>query len=457
MEYDIAVLGGGPAGYCAALKGAQLGANVVLFEQKRLGGVCLNVGCIPTKCYVSQAELMERIAKNMRDGIFKEAGLFSFKKIFEQKEKVVRQLTNGVDSLLKAAGVTVVEGGAQVADTYTIEVNGEKYHAKNMILATGSENLVPPIPGIGGRNVVDSTGLLAMDRLPQSLAIVGAGVIGLEFACAMNAFGCNVTAIDILPAILPDEDADATRKLYDSMRKSGVRFELGTKVVAVEDAGSQKKVLMERDGQSLAVEADCVMVCVGRRPNNAQAKQLDLELDEKGFLKVDEHMRTSAEHVYAAGDVTGGYLLAHSAYEEAEAAASNCMGKNRIADESVMPRCIFTLPSYAAVGATEQNAACAVKTGVFPFSANGRALASGSTEGFVKWIAEKETGKLIGCAILGNEAAELIHTAVVAVNMRARAKDFEKMIFPHPTIGECVKEAVLDVDGLALHLPLRRT
>ncbi len=457
MKYDIAVIGGGSAGYSAALKGAQLGAKVILFEREHLGGVCLNVGCIPTKSYVAQAELMEQIKKNTQLGIFKDAGLYSFKKIFEQKQKVVAKLTGGVAALLRAAKVKVVSVQAHCGDAHTIKAGGVVYETETILLAAGSRNFVPPIPGAGGRNVVDSTGLLAMERLPKSLIIVGAGVIGLEFACAMNAFGCSVTAVDILPEILPDEDKETANALFGSLKSAGVDFRLGCRVVKIEDSGSLKKVTVEKEGKQHTLEAEYVLIGVGRAPNNEQAQELGLALDEKGFVIVDDEMRASVEGVYAAGDVTGGYLLAHSAYEEAETAAENCMGKHKKVNLDVMPRCIFTSPVFAAVGKSQKDAGCETVTGAFPFGANGKAIAGGKEEGFVKWIAKKETGELLGCSILGGEAAEMISTAVVAIGKGMTAKELASLIFPHPTLSEALKEAAADTVGRALHLPKRES
>ena len=453
MEYDIAVIGGGPAGYSAALKGARMGAKVVLFERENLGGVCLNEGCIPTKSYVAQAELIQKIRQNTQLGIFKEAGVFSFKKIFEQKQKVVAKLTGGVDALLRAAKVEVIRGEALPKDAHTIEAGGKTYRTKKMLLATGSRNFIPPIPGVDGVNVLDSTGLLAMQRLPESLVIVGAGVIGLEFACIMNAFGCEVTAVDVLPEILPNEDRETVQALFALLKQQGIKFELSCRVVRIENGENGKKVTVEQDGELRGLEGEYVLIGVGREPDNEVAKELGLELDQKGFVKVDAKLRTSHKDVYAAGDLIGGCLLAHSAYEEAETAVQNCLGADKTVNLNVMPRCIFTSPPYAAVGVAEQNATGETVSGKFPFGANGKAIAGGMEEGFIKWIAEKETGKLIGCSMLGGEAAEMVSTALVAVNGGMTAKELAGMIFPHPTLSEGIKEAAADIMGEALHIP----
>jgi dihydrolipoamide dehydrogenase len=455
MTYDIAVVGGGPAGYTAAIKGAQLGARVVLFEGDRLGGTCLNVGCIPTKCYVSLAELLERIRRNTQNGIFRDAGLFSFKKIYEEKERVVSRLTEGVGSLLRTAGITVVSENARFEDAKTLVAGGQRYEAEHVILATGSRNAPLPVPGADGRNVLDSTGLLALKTLPKSLTIIGAGVIGLELACVMNAFGCTVTAVDILPEILPGEDRETVRALYAQLKKSGIRFELGCRVAAIEDADGAKQTIIERDGQRRAIGSEYVLIGVGRVPVSEAARDIGVKCDAKGFVVVDEHMQTSVKGVYAAGDVAGGYLLAHSAYEEAETAAENCVREgSRKVRLDVMPRCVYTMPALAAVGLSEEEARRRgdVLTGKFPFAANGKALASQTETGFVKWIAEKSSGRILGCAIVGGEGVELIGSAVMAIRRRMTVADFETMIFPHPTVSESLKEAALGSLGRAIHI-----
>jgi dihydrolipoamide dehydrogenase len=455
MTYDIAVVGGGPAGYTAALRGAQLGAKVVLFEGGSLGGTCLNVGCIPTKCYVSQAELLERIRRNTQNGIFRDAGLFSFRKIYEEKERVVARLTSGVGALLRTAGITVVSENARFEDAKTLAVGDRRYEANRVIIATGSKNAPLPVPGADGKNVLDSTGLLALKTLPKSLTIIGAGVIGLELACVMNAFGCTVTAVDILPEILPGEDREAVRALYAQLKKSGVRFEVGCRVAAIEDASGLKRTVLEQSGQRSAIESEYVLIGVGRVPNSEAARAIGVQCDAKGFVAVDEHMQTNMKGVYAAGDVAGGYLLAHSAYEEAETAAENCVREgSRKARLDVMPRCVYTMPGLAAVGLSEEEARrrADVITGKFPFAANGKALASQTETGFVKWIAEKSGGRILGCVIVGGEGVELIGSAVMAIRRGLSVADFENMIFPHPTVSESLKEAALGSLGRAIHI-----
>ncbi len=459
MDFDIAVIGGGPAGYTAALRAAQSGARVVLFEKQKVGGTCLNVGCIPTKLYVSKAELIEKIRQNTVSGIFKEAGLFSFKRIYEEKERAVKKLTGGISVLLKQAGVEAVEGEARFENLHTVLCGDKKYNFKNAIIATGSANCFPPVPGADGTGVLDSTGALALKRLPKSVVVIGTGVIGLEFTSILQAFGCETTSVDILPRILPGEEPEAADIVFLNLQKKGVRFCLGAEVLEIRDENGQKCVEIKKDGEQMGLKAETVLIATGRKPENHVAKELGLELDPKGFIVVDEYMKTSCENIYAAGDVTGNLMLAHSAYMEAETAARNCLGGNQKANLDTVPRCIFSMPQLAAVGLTEEQAIKrfdGVVCGSFPFSASGKAIAMEAETGFVKAVAQKKTGKLVGCTIVGADAAELIHIAAVAIGKKATIDDFEQMVIAHPTLAECVKEAVLDCAGKAVHLPVRK-
>lgn len=451
MEYDVAVIGGGPGGYSAALKAAKLGGKVVLFEYEQLGGTCLNVGCVPTKCYVSQAETIRSICEKTQKGIFKDAGRYSFKKIFEEKEDVVKRLTGGVAGLLSAAGVEVVREKAAAGENRTICAGGKTYRAKNIILAEGSENFMPQIPGIDGENVVDSTGLLRREKLPESMIVIGAGVIGLEFASAFCALGCKVTALDVLPELLINEDARAAMVLKRELEKAGVQFLLGATVQKIAEKDGMKCVTYERNGEKAELRGEIILVAVGRKPVNEAAKQFKVELDEKGYAIVDGAMRTSVKNIYAVGDLAGGCLLAHAAYKEGETAAANCMGKNTQAKLNIMPRCIFTLPPMAAVGSTKEDESTI--SGMFPFSASGKAMAIGEETGFVKYTADKKSKKLLGCTVIGADAPELIGSAVIALQAGMTAGAFEHVIMPHPTLGECMKEAALACSGNALHLP----
>ena len=452
MIYDVAVIGGGPAGYSGALYGAKLGAKVVLFEKEHIGGVCLNVGCIPTKCYAHHAHIIDCIRRDTGKGIYRQAGMFSFEKIFDEKQQVVKRLTGGVAALLKSAGVTVIRAEAHLQSAHVILAADVEYRAKKTLICTGSTNALPPIPGASGNRVVDSTGLLALKRLPRSITMIGAGVIGLEYASILAAMGSKVALVDLLPGLLPGEDREAVAML-ESCLKGKMDFRLGVRVSAIGDRSGQKAVSIHGQQGDETLLSDYVLVATGRVPVNDIPQELGLALDGKGYVKVDGFFRSSLPDIYAAGDLIGGHMLAHSAYMEAETAVKNALGQRATADFGLMPRCIFSAPQFAAVGRTEPREGEEVTFGRFPMAASGKAACMDSREGFVKFMAEKKCGRLLGCTIVGGEAAEMIMPAVTALHFGAKAENFLPMIFPHPTLGESVREAALDIAGFALHIP----
>lgn len=460
--YDVAVIGGGPGGYSAAIKAAQLGGSVIIFEKENLGGTCLNVGCIPIKCLLEKATLVDEIRKNTLNGIFKDAGLFSWKKIQEHKDTVVGKLTSGVESILKSYKIEIVKGKASVEGPGIVQLEntGQKFSAKNIIIATGSKAFLPGIKGMEGKNIIDSTGALSLKKVPISMAIIGGGVIGLEFASIYSTFGTNVIIIEMLPEIVCNEDRETTAGLRNELQKKGIKIVTGAKVEEIFDAKNTKVVKYKKGNESYHYEAEYVLAAAGRVSNKEgiDTEKLGLELDIKGNIKVNGRLETNIKGIYAVGDVAGGFQLAHSAYAEAEAAAENCMGGNIEVKLDLMPRCIYTLPQFAAVGLTEEQCnerGIPYDKGVFPYSANGKALASDEADGFVKVLSHKHSGKLIGVHIVGSYATELVSSALTSMNLNAGVKDFCSMIFPHPTLSEIVKEAVLSTNKMAIHLPKR--
>lgn len=459
-KYDVAVIGGGPGGYSAAIKAAQLGGKVVIFEKENVGGTCLNVGCIPTKCLLDKAALIDKIRKNTENGIFKEAGLFSWKKVQENKDSVVKKLTSGVEGIMRSYGIDVVKGKALVREPglIVLEGNGGKYEAGKIIIATGSKVFVPKIKGIEKENVIDSTKALGLKKVPISLVIIGGGVIGLEFASIYSTFGTNVTVIEMLPSILPNEDREVVAGLYKELEKRKIKIITGARVEEICEGSGTKVVRYSKDKIVEGIEAEYVLVAVGRVPNieGIDTEKLGLELDAKGNIKVNNCMETNITGIYAVGDVIGGYQLAHSAYAEAEIASENCLGGNLHVKLDIMPRCIYSLPQFAAVGLSEESAkekGIAYEKSVFPYIANGKALASDESSGFVKVICEKDSGKVIGVHIVGGYATELLSSAFTAMNMGAAVNDFYHMVFPHPTLSELIKESVLAVKNIAIHIP----
>ena len=459
-NFDWMILGGGPAGYAAALYAAKKNCRVILFEGKALGGTCLNVGCIPVKCLLEQAHLLDQIREYTNIDVLKEAGRFSFKQMQNQKQGVVKELVTGIGSLLKGAGITIVKGTAHLVKPGVAECEGKQYKAKKTLVATGSKPSRPPIPGAEASDVLDSSGMLAIDSIPPRLAIIGGGVIGLEFASLFSSLGSEVTILEALEKILPTEDAAMVALLQKNLENKGIRFVTAAKVRSISDANGMKRISYEAGGKSVDIEADRVMIAAGRRPSlqGIDSKVLGLELDAKGYIKVDSHMRTNIDNVWAAGDVIGGWQLAHAAYAEAEIAVRDGLGETRDIPDILMPRCIYTSPGLAAVGMTEEEArkkGLSIKIGTFPYAANGKALAGNKRQGLIKAITDTD-GKLLGVHMLGDDCIELIAQAVVAMAPDTSADGFEDIIYPHPTLSEMVREAVLDTRGLALHKASRK-
>lgn len=430
-KYDIAIVGGGTGGYSAAIKAAQLGGKVVLFEKENVGGTCLNAGCIPTKCLLDKAGLVDKIRKNTESGIFKDVGLFSWRKIQEQKDSVVKKLTSGVESIMKSYGIDIVKGKAVIRETGVVEAESscERYEVKNIIIATGSKVFFPDIKGINRENVIDSTKALGLKKIPVSMVIIGGGVIGVEFASIYSAFGTNVTIIEMLPSIIANEDRDITDGLSKELEKRKVRIITGARVEEICDGSGTSIVKYSKGHEVKSVEAEYVLAAVGRVPNleGIDAERLGIELDTKRNIKVNSRLETNKKGIYAVGDVIGGFQLAHSAYAEAEAAAGNCMGGSVNVRLDIMPRCVYSLPQVAAVGMTEEvlkEKGIEYEKSIFPYAANGKALASDESGGFVKVICEKETGRLIGMHIFGGYATELISSASTAMYFGATVDDF---------------------------------
>lgn len=454
--YDIAVIGGGPGGYSAAIKAAQLGAKVAVFEKDTLGGTCLNVGCIPTKCLLEKAAFIEKIKKNTQNGLFKEAGLYSWKKIQEQKEATVKKLTGGVGSILLSYGIDVVKGTAVVTESGKISVDGQNYHADKIIIATGSSVFIPPVKGVQGRHVLTSAEALSLQSVPEKLIIIGGGVIGLEFSSIYNTFGTEVVVIEMLEDIVAGEDKEAAAILKKELANRGIQFITGARVEAIHDHQDTMEVTYLKNNKESVCSAEYVLMAVGRKPNTEEIKLEGLLLDSHGNIVVNSKLETNIPDVYAVGDVTGGFQLAHAAYAEAEIAAENCMGMNKEVDLRVMPRCIYCMPQLAAVGKTEEqllSEGAAYSKASFPYGANGKALASDEPDGTVKILTDTADGTILGVHIVGGYATELLSAALVAIHMHAAVADFEQMIFPHPTMSELIKEAVLATKNKALHIP----
>jgi dihydrolipoamide dehydrogenase len=462
VDVDVAVLGGGPGGYTAAIRAAQLGAKVACVEKEpELGGTCLRVGCVPTKAWVQTAfgikEAGETLAKL---GVKVGEPELDFATANEWKAQVVKQMTQGVASLFKANGVEWVKGTGRFEDANTIAVEGgEDVTFKQAIVATGSYPLRPPIEGLDSRRCVDSTGLLAQTEVPRRLVILGGGIIGCEFASIFRRFGTDVTIIEMLPKLIPAEDDDAAKELAKQFGKRGIRLELEKQCTKVEDTGNGLTVHF---GDGETVECDLMLVAVGRGPTveNLGLEEIGVELDKRKGIAADEHRRTTVEHIYAVGDCAGYWQLAHTAFREGEVAAENAMGHEAVVDNRAVPRPIYTDPEIAGVGLTEAEAreqyGDDVSTGVFPWIANARAVMQNETVGWVKSIHETRYGELLGLVMVGPHVTDLVEAGVVAIDAESTVETVADGMTAHPTLSEAIKEAGLLALGRAIHFPNRK-
>jgi dihydrolipoamide dehydrogenase len=460
QEIKIMVIGGGPGGYVAAIEAAQLGANVTLVEKDALGGTCVNRGCIPTKALIQTANLLYEMGRAGEYGIMVKEYALDFIKASERKEKIVRQLRDGVGYLMKKNNITVIKGAASMTDTGRVLVTGdheEELSADRIIIASGSEPGSIPVEGIDGKDVMNSDDVLSLASLPQKMVVIGGGVIGLEFAQMLKRMNVEVSVIEMMPQILPTEDHEVARTLERALKKEGLKIYTNARVTRIRTAPSgAKEVLFSSNGADMVVEGEKVLVSVGRRPC---IKGLGLELAgialEKGCIMVNDRMETSIKTIYAIGDAVGGVMLAHKAMAEGRCAAKNAMGREKRMDYKAIPRCIWTSPEVAAVGLTEQEAKERygdVKISSFPFTANGKARILGETQGFVKIISESHYGEILGVHLLGPHATEMIAESVLGMQMEAGVHSFTETIHPHPTLSEALLEASLGLEGKALHI-----
>lgn len=465
-EYDIAIIGGGPGGYVAAIYGARQGARVVLIEKDTPGGTCLNRGCIPTKALVRTVEVYRTMQEAARYGCRGENIQVDFGRAMARKNRVVAGLVRGVKSLLDTNGVTVLPGRGRLVDNKTIQVTTNEAEtlikAKHIILATGSEPMRLPIDGATGENVIDSTQALELEELPESMVIIGGGVIGMEFAFIFARLGVKVTVIEYLDEILSLIDSDLSHEVFRSARTAGIKIHTSAKVTSIMEGEDGKAIVAFEHAESgepfPEVSGEKVLMAVGRRPflEGLGATQIGLELEANGRgIKVDEIMQTSIENIYAIGDVTGKLMLAHVASHQGLVAMDNILGRKYVMDYHGVPNAIFTDPEIATVGIREEEAKVlgkTVKVGRFPFAGNGKALTLGMSRGFVKLITEPDTGIIIGGGIVGPGATDLIGEVTLAVQHRLTAEQVARTIHAHPTLPEAIFEAAWAAESGALHL-----
>ncbi len=458
--FDVVVIGGGPGGYVAALRAAQLGAKTAIVEKDRFGGTCLVRGCIPTKALLQSAELLILAKAGGPFGVVSEHVGFDWGAAQKRKSGVVDQLVKGVEGLLKAGGVTQVRGPAVLAANGVVDVAGDRLQAKDIIIATGSA--VARIPLKGAEHTIDSDQILELKEIPRRLAVIGGGVVGMEFAAMFAALGSKVTVFEMLPQVLPMVDADLVAVYTKHLAGLGGEVHTNAKVEEIAKNKGGLQVRFSSGGEGGSFDADQVLLAVGRVPytQGLEAEKAGVKL-ERGRVVVDEHLRTSAQGIWAIGDVIGGIMLAHVASYEGVCAVENIAGHgDRTPDYHAAPNCIYTDPEIAHVGLGEKDAkekGLEVKIGRFPFAASGRALTLGQSEGFVKVIADASSGRLLGAHIIGPRATDLIAEATLAVQNGLTLEQIDLTIHAHPTLPESLMEAALAAQGRAIHIPNKRT
>jgi dihydrolipoamide dehydrogenase len=488
-SFDVVVVGAGPGGYAAAIRCAQLGLQTALVEREALGGVCLNLGCIPSKAMLRSAEVLGLLHKAEEFGLRAQGVGADYADVVARRDRVVAQLLHGLTNLLRAKGVTVLRGDAQLRDPASIDVRSEEgeevLQYESLIVATGSRAAPLSVPGADLPGVIDSDGALQLGQPPGRVVVIGAGAVGVEWAEIWRAFGSEVTILEMLPQLVPTEEPEVARELARAFSRKGIVIHVGAQVRQVRPLGPGLEVVAAVDGGERAFPADTVLVAVGRRPN-VEALNLDaagVQWDRRG-IPTDSHMRTNVPQIYAVGDVRGGFLLAHVATHQGIIAAQaiaggegregtpspppsprgrgslappSPRGRGSLAfDETIVPSAIFTDPELASVGLREREATeqgIAVRIGRFPFAASGRAAASGEPVGFVKLVAEESSGRVLGVHIVGHGASDLIGEASLALRMGATLEDLAATIHVHPTFSEALGEAAWAAAGLPLHMP----
>lgn len=465
-NYDVVVIGGGPGGYVCAIRAAQLGLKVACVEKRgTLGGTCLNVGCIPSKALLHSSHLFEEATEHFdTHGIEVSKPKVNIEKMMARKDKVVDSNVKGIEFLFKKNKITYVKGAGEITSPTEVKVallegGEETLNAKNIVIATGSE--VTPLPGveIDEKKIVSSTGALELSKVPKKMVVIGAGVIGLELGSVWRRLGAEVTVVEFLDRILPGMDGDLVKQTQRIFTKQGLEFKLGHKVTGAKTTKSGVTLTVEpsKGGDAEELKADVVLVAIGRRPyiDGLGLDGVGVELDDRGRVKTDEYFQTNVGGIFAIGDAIAGPMLAHKAEEDGVALAEMIAGEEGHVDYGKVPGVVYTWPEVASVGKTEEQLkeeGADYKVGKFPFTANGRAKAMESTEGFVKIIEDKKTHRVVGAHIVGPAAGDLIAEVVLAMEYGASAEDIARTCHAHPALGESVKEAALDADKRAIHM-----
>jgi len=460
-NYDVIVIGGGPGGYVCAIRAAQLGLHTACVERRAtLGGTCLNIGCIPSKALLQSSENFEEASHAFAaHGVMIEGVKLDLARMMARKDDVVSANVKGVEFLFKKNKVDWLKGTGRVAGSGLVEVDGTQYHAKHIVVATGSESISLPGVELDETAIVSSTGALELDQVPGHLVVIGGGYIGLELGSVWKRLGAEVTVVEFLDRLVPGMDAEIAKTFERVLGKQGIKFRLSTKVTGAVRGNDGVTLTIEpaKGGEAEQIKADVVLVAIGRRAytDHAGLQEAGVALDDRGRVQVDAHYATNVPGIYAIGDVIAGPMLAHKAEEEGVALAERLAGQAGHVNYDVIPGVVYTWPEVASIGKTEDDLkrlGVAYKVGKFPFTANARARAMGSTDGFVKILADKDTDQLLGAHIIGPDAGGLIAELATAMEFGASSEDVARTCHAHPSLSEAVKEAALAVDGRALHI-----
>ncbi len=460
-KVELAVLGGGPGGYVAALRAANLGGRVALIEKEGLGGVCTHKGCIPTKALLNTVDLLDKLKHSSLHGIVVEKYSIEFPETMKRVQRIVNRLEKGVEYLLDKAGVTLLRGVGYLKSPGVVHVTledggGEDVKYQRLIVATGSHPFKIPIPGVDGRGVITSDEIFKLTEVPESLIVVGGGAVGIEFATMMNGLGSEVSLVEMMPQLMPGEDRYAGSLLRQILERKGVKVQVGARVDGIKDEGDLKLVEASRGSEKLSLKAELILLASGRIPNTGGLglENLNIALTDNGFISVGDRMETNVQGIYAVGDVAGKFLLAHTAMQEGLVAAENVMGGDAVINYKGVPRCVYSQPEAAFVGLSEELARekyGEVETAEFPLIANGRAITLGCHNGAFKIVYEKRFKELLGATIVAPEASELIHELALVLQVEATLDDLAGMIHAHPTLSESLREVALRATGKPIH------
>ena len=464
VDYDLIIIGSGPGGYVAAIRAAQLGMKVACVEKEpTLGGTCLNIGCIPSKALLNSSEKYIELKTHAEEHGIKTGKVdLDLSTLMQRKDKIVKQLTAGISFLFKKNKITYLNGTASFVDKQNIKVKSSKeltLSAKNFIIATGSSSMERPGITVDEKKIVTSTGALSLSTVPKTMLVIGGGYIGLEMGSVWSRLGTKVTVVEKLDRIVPTMDGEIATEFMKSLEKQGLEFKLSHKVVATKSGSKDVEVTMEseQDKKQVKDKFNVVLMSIGRKPNTEELnlEKIGVKLNDQQAIEVDQQYKTSVDNIYAIGDVVPGPMLAHKAEEEGVACVEIINGQKTHMNYDTIPAIVYTNPEVASVGKTEEQlkeSKTEYKVGKFPFMANGRALTTSESEGFVKILADKKTDAILGAHIIGHDAGQLVAEIVTAMEFGGSAEDIARICHAHPTTSEAVKEAALNVDGRAIHI-----